>query len=110
VVEASYRAALHATGGACETVQALTRGDARAGFCAMRPSGHDAGPDYAMGFCLFDNVAIAADLAGRELGVARVLIIVWDFHHGNGTEFAPQLILISADHTTQLDGLQSHPI
>jgi Histone deacetylase domain len=48
-----------------------------------------------MGFCLFDNVAIAADLAGRELGVARVLIIVWDFHHGNGTEFAPQLILIS---------------
>ena len=85
VGEASYRAALHAAGGACEMVRALMRGEARAGFSAMRPSGHHAGQDYAMGFCLFNNVAIAAELAIRELGVERVLIVDWDVHHGNGT-------------------------
>jgi acetoin utilization deacetylase AcuC-like enzyme len=85
VGEASYQAALHAAGGACEMVRALVRGEARVGFAASRPSGHHAGPDYAMGFCLFNNVAIAAELAIRELGVERVLIIDWDVHHGNGT-------------------------
>ena len=85
VGEASYRAALHSAGGACEMVRALMRGEARAGFSATRPSGHHAGSDYAMGFCLFNNVAIAAELAIRELGVERVAIIDWDVHHGNGT-------------------------
>jgi acetoin utilization deacetylase AcuC-like enzyme len=85
VGEPSYRAALHAAGGACELVRALLRGEHRAGFSALRPSGHHAGPDYAMGFCLFNNVAIAAELATRELGVERVLILDWDVHHGNGT-------------------------
>lgn len=85
VGEASYRAALHAAGGACELVRALLRGDDHAGFSALRPSGHHAGPDYAMGFCLFNNVAIAAELAVRELGLERVMIIDWDVHHGNGT-------------------------
>ena len=85
VGEASYQAALHAAGGACEMVRALMRGEARAGFSGMRPSGHHATQDYAMGFCLFNNVAIAAELAIRELGVERVLIIDWDVHHGNGT-------------------------
>lgn len=85
VGEASYRAALHAAGGACEMVRALMRDEARVGFSALRPSGHHAGPAYAMGFCLFNNVAIAAELAIRELGVERVLIIDWDVHHGNGT-------------------------
>ena len=82
---ASYQAALHAAGGACEMVRALMRGDARVAFSAMRPSGHHAGPDYAMGFCLFNNVAIAAELAIRELGLSRVFILDWDVHHGNGT-------------------------
>ena len=85
VGEASYRAARHAAGGACELVRALMRGEARTGFSALRPSGHHAGRDYAMGFCLFNNVAIAAELAIRELGVERVLIVDWDVHHGNGT-------------------------
>jgi acetoin utilization deacetylase AcuC-like enzyme len=85
VGKASYRGALHAAGGACELVRALMRGEARAGFSAMRPSGHHAGSAYAMGFCLFNNVAIAAELAVRELGLERVLIIDWDVHHGNGT-------------------------
>jgi acetoin utilization deacetylase AcuC-like enzyme len=85
VGEPSYRAALHAAGGACELVRALLRGEDRVGFSALRPSGHHAGPDYAMGFCLFNNIAIAAELAIRELGVERVLILDWDVHHGNGT-------------------------
>jgi acetoin utilization deacetylase AcuC-like enzyme len=85
VGEASYEAALHAAGGACDLVRALMRGEDQAGFSALRPSGHHAGHDYAMGFCLFNNVAIATELAIRELGVERVLIVDWDVHHGNGT-------------------------
>jgi acetoin utilization deacetylase AcuC-like enzyme len=85
VGEASFRAALHAAGGACEMTRALLAGEAEVGFCAVRPSGHHAEPDRAMGFCLFDNVAVAAAMAIEELGVERVLILDWDVHHGNGT-------------------------
>jgi len=86
VGEASYRAALHAAGGACEMARLLLAGEDDVAFCAVRPSGHHAEPDRAMGFCLFDNVAIAAELAIRELGVCRVLVLDWDVHHGNGTQ------------------------
>ncbi len=85
VGEASYRAALHAAGGACEMTRALLAGEATVGFCGARPSGHHAEPDRAMGFCLFDNVAVAAELAIREHGAERVFIADWDVHHGNGT-------------------------
>jgi acetoin utilization deacetylase AcuC-like enzyme len=85
VGEPSFRAALHAAGGACEMTRALLAGEARLGFCEVRPSGHHAEPDRAMGFCLFNNVAVAAELAIRELGVSRVFILDWDVHHGNGT-------------------------
>jgi acetoin utilization deacetylase AcuC-like enzyme len=83
--EPSYRAALHAAGGACEMTRALLQGESRLGFCAVRPSGHHAEADRAMGFCLFNNVAIAAELAIRELGARRVFVLDWDVHHGNGT-------------------------
>jgi acetoin utilization deacetylase AcuC-like enzyme len=85
VGEPSYRAALHAAGGACEMTRALLRGEDTIGFCAVRPSGHHAEPDRAMGFCLFDNVAIAAAMAIEDLGLERVLVLDWDVHHGNGT-------------------------
>ncbi len=85
VGEPSYRAALHAAGGACEMTRALLAGEATLGFCGVRPSGHHAEPDRAMGFCLFNNVALAAELAIRELGAQRVFILDWDVHHGNGT-------------------------
>jgi acetoin utilization deacetylase AcuC-like enzyme len=85
VGEPSYRAALHAVGGACEMTRALMAREAPLGFCAVRPPGHHAEPDHAMGFCLFDNVAIAAELAIRELGTRRVFVLDWDVHHGNGT-------------------------
>jgi acetoin utilization deacetylase AcuC-like enzyme len=83
--ERSYEAALHAAGGACAMTRALVAGEATAGFSALRPPGHHAEPERAMGFCLFDNVAVAAALAIAELGLERVLILDWDVHHGNGT-------------------------
>jgi acetoin utilization deacetylase AcuC-like enzyme len=83
--EASYRAALHAAGGACAMTRALLAGEAGLGFCAVRPPGHHAERDRAMGFCLFDNVALAAELAIVELGARRVFVLDWDVHHGNGT-------------------------
>ena len=85
VGEPSYRAALHAAGGACEMTRALVEGEAALGFCGVRPSGHHAEPERAMGFCLFNNVAIAAEFAIRELGLRRVFVLDWDVHHGNGT-------------------------
>lgn len=85
VGETSYLAALHAAGGACAMVRGLLTGEAREAFCGVRPAGHHAGRNSAMGFCLFNNVAIAAELAIRELGLRRVLILDWDVHHGNGT-------------------------
>jgi acetoin utilization deacetylase AcuC-like enzyme len=85
VGETSFRAALHAAGGACAMTRALLAGEAAAGFCGVRPAGHHAERDRAMGFCLFDNVAVAAELAIRELGVERVFVLDWDVHHGNGT-------------------------
>jgi acetoin utilization deacetylase AcuC-like enzyme len=85
VGEASFVAAAHAVGAACRMVRELADGRERAAFCAVRPPGHHADRDRAMGFCLFNNVAIAAELAVRELGFERVMIIDWDVHHGNGT-------------------------
>jgi acetoin utilization deacetylase AcuC-like enzyme len=82
----SYRAAAHAAGGATAMTRALLAGEAKAGFSAHRPPGHHAEPEVAMGFCLFNSVAVAAALATRELGASRVLILDWDVHHGNGTE------------------------
>lgn len=85
VGEASYRAALHAAGGAVEMVRTLARGEAQVGFAGVRPSGHHAEARRAMGFCLFDNVAVAAAWAIAELGMRRVFILDWDVHAGNGT-------------------------
>ena len=81
----SWEAARHAAGGACELARALVSEGAPTGFAALRPPGHHAGRAQAMGFCLFNNVAIAARHALDRLGVERVLILDWDVHHGNGT-------------------------
>ncbi|HEY5941946.1 MAG TPA: histone deacetylase [Solirubrobacterales bacterium] len=83
--ESSWEAALRSAGGACAMTRALVSGEAEVGFSAGRPPGHHAEPSRAMGFCLFDNVAVAAALAIAELGIERVFILDWDVHHGNGT-------------------------
>ena len=81
----SYQAALHAAGGACAMAEALVAGEAAIGFCGLRPPGHHAEPATAMGFCLFNNVAVAARHALDALGLERVFVLDWDVHHGNGT-------------------------
>jgi acetoin utilization deacetylase AcuC-like enzyme len=83
--EASWEAALRSAGAACEMTRSLLSGETRVGFAAGRPPGHHAGPERAMGFCLFDNVAVAAALALGELGLERIFVLDWDVHHGNGT-------------------------
>ncbi len=82
----SYLAAQHAAGGAVDLVRRLIDGGAgQVGFSAHRPPGHHALQEQAMGFCLFNNIAVAAAHAIAELEVQRVLILDWDVHHGNGT-------------------------
>ena len=82
----SYNAALHAAGGACALADELLSGAATAGFCGLRPPGHHAEPTTAMGFCLFNNVAVAARHALDSGGAKRVFVFDWDVHHGNGTD------------------------
>lgn len=81
----SYEAALHAAGGAAWAARELLANGARAAFCGLRPPGHHAEGERAMGFCLFNNIAVAATEA-LEAGAERVLVLDWDVHHGNGTE------------------------
>jgi len=88
VVPASWEAGLRAAGAACALVDALLEGTAPTGFCGTRPPGHHAEPDRAMGFCLFSNVAVAAQHALDGHGLERVLVLDWDVHHGNGTNAA----------------------
>ena len=85
---ASGEAALRAAGAACAAVDAVLGGEAPAAFCAMRPPGHHAEPMQAMGFCLFNNVAIAAMQARHVHKVGRLAIFDFDVHHGNGTQAA----------------------
>jgi acetoin utilization deacetylase AcuC-like enzyme len=86
VSSGSFTAALHAAGGAIELVDRLVAGGAgQVGFSAHRPPGHHALPDRPMGFCLFNNIAVAARHAQVALGLERVLVLDWDVHHGNGT-------------------------
>jgi acetoin utilization deacetylase AcuC-like enzyme len=99
VVEASYEAALRAAGGAVRLVDLLLSGAAPTGFSALRPPGHHAEPARAMGFCLFSNVAVAAQHALDVHGLERVLVLDWDVHHGNGTSAAfhasPNVLFVS---------------
>lgn len=82
----SYAAARVAAGTVMSAVDAVWSGQLRYVFCAVRPPGHHAESDRAMGFCLFNNVAIGARHAIRRCGLRRIMILDWDVHHGNGTQ------------------------
>jgi acetoin utilization deacetylase AcuC-like enzyme len=82
----SWAAANAAAGCAIAATQAVIKGEAKTAFCLVRPPGHHANATKGMGFCVLNNVAIAARFAQRKLGVGRVLIVDWDVHHGNGTQ------------------------
>ena len=82
----SWEAAMRAIGAALHAVDAVAKGQATNAFCAVRPPGHHAETQKAMGFCLFDTIAIAARHAQKAHGMERVAIVDWDVHHGNGTQ------------------------
>lgn len=82
----SYHVAKMATGAVCDAVKRVVANEEKQAFCLVRPPGHHALADSAMGFCLFNNIAVAARLAIDSLGIDRVLIVDWDVHHGNGTQ------------------------
>lgn len=84
--EATTDASYLAAGAAIEAVEAVVRGAARNAFALVRPPGHHAEAERAMGFCVLANVAIAAEHARRTLGCERMLVVDWDVHHGNGTQ------------------------
>jgi acetoin utilization deacetylase AcuC-like enzyme len=96
---ASWDAAVLAAGGVCAAVDAVMKGQVRSVFCAVRPPGHHACRGHAMGFCLFNNVAVAVRHAQAEHHLRRIVIVDWDVHHGNGTQEAfwrdPDVMYIS---------------
>jgi acetoin utilization deacetylase AcuC-like enzyme len=96
----SLTAAYLAAGGALAAVDAIMRGEVEHAFCAVRPPGHHAEAAHAMGFCLFNNVAIAARYIQKHYRASRVLIVDWDVHHGNGTQHSfeqdPSVLFFSA--------------
>ena len=95
----SYQTALLAAGGVLTAVEAVLDGAADNAFAMVRPPGHHALPDRAMGFCFFNNVAIAAAWLLRHRGLKRVMIVDWDVHHGNGTQemfyTSPEVLYVS---------------
>ncbi len=95
----SFNAALHAAGGAVRLVEMLLDGEADTGFSAHRPPGHHATRSRAQGFCLFNNVSVAARFALDARGLDRVMIFDWDVHHGNGTNdifhASPEALFVS---------------
>ena len=82
----SWEAALRATGAVTQAIDQIVQGRMQAAFCVVRPPGHHALANRAMGFCLFNNVAIGARYAQTQHRLSRILIVDWDVHHGNGTQ------------------------
>ncbi|MCH7873135.1 MAG: histone deacetylase [Planctomycetes bacterium] len=100
----SFEAARRAAGGVVEAARRIGGGMLRRAFCAVRPPGHHCEADRSMGFCLMNNVAIAARVLQDEFGLARILILDWDVHHGNGTQH-----VFESDPSVLYVSLHGHP-
>lgn len=83
---ASYHSAIHAAGAPLTAIDLIMKGEEKNAFCLIRPPGHHARPAYGMGFCLFNNTAIAAKYLQSQYRLEKVFIVDWDVHHGNGTQ------------------------
>ena len=101
----TWRAALRAAGAAVAATEAVVRGEVDNAFCSVRPPGHHATRDASMGFCFFNNVAVAARHALDVLGLQRVAIVDFDVHHGNGTED-----IIAGDERVLMASFFQHPL
>jgi acetoin utilization deacetylase AcuC-like enzyme len=101
----TWQAALRAAGAAVAATNAVIAGELANAFCAVRPPGHHACRDKAMGFCFFNNVAIAAKHALNHHGLQRVAVVDFDVHHGNGTEN-----ILSGDPRALMVGIFQHPL
>ncbi len=88
ISRASFDAAIHAAGAPLTAIDLIMKGEAENAFCLVRPPGHHATPSRGMGFCLFNNVAIAARYVQSKYHLEKILIVDWDVHHGNGTQDA----------------------
>lgn len=107
----SYDVAIQAVGGVLNAVDAVFTGKAANAFCAVRPPGHHARPAQGMGFCLFNNIAIAARHAQQKHGAQKVAIIDWDVHHGNGTQdifYEDGSVLFCSTHQSPLYPFTGH--
>ncbi len=108
IVPESYRVALLSAGGALAGLKEVFGGSALKAFALNRPPGHHAERSKAMGFCLFNNIAVAAEAARRDHGVERVAIVDWDVHHGNGTEHTfyndPGILFVSTHQSPAYPG------
>ncbi len=100
----TWSAALAAAGATLAATDAVIAGELENAFCAVRPPGHHAGHDHAMGFCFFNNVAVAAKYALERHGLDRVAIVDFDVHHGNGTED-----IVAGDHRILMVSFFQHP-
>jgi acetoin utilization deacetylase AcuC-like enzyme len=100
----TWKAALRAAGAALAATDAVIAGEMENAFCAVRPPGHHACHDRAMGFCFFNNIAVAAKYALERHGLQRVAIVDFDVHHGNGTED-----ILSGDERVLMVGFFQHP-
>jgi acetoin utilization deacetylase AcuC-like enzyme len=106
----SYAAACLAVGALIKGVDLLSVGEIDNGFALVRPPGHHAERDQSMGFCLFNNVAIAAHYALQVLGLEKIMIVDWDLHHGNGTQhsfYESEKVLYLSTHQYMERGLRS---
>jgi acetoin utilization deacetylase AcuC-like enzyme len=108
VSASSEEVARLAAGGTIDIARRVARGEARCGLAAVRPPGHHAEASRAMGFCIYNNVAIAARALQAEDGVGKLLILDWDVHHGNGTQHSfdddPSILYISTHQSPQYPG------
>jgi acetoin utilization deacetylase AcuC-like enzyme len=104
VCKDSYTVALQAVGGSLAMCDSVVEGVANNGFCAVRPPGHHGEHGHASGFCIFNNIAIAARCLQQKHGIKRVAIVDWDVHHGNGTQHA-----FESDKTVLYISLHQYP-